>query len=245
MKTYFAAAIIVALSVGGVNASDLNVFAAASLKGALDEIAAHYTADHIVLTYAASGTLAKQIEASAPADIFISADEEWMDLLAANNLIRTETRADVVGNVLVLIKNKQDASEIKLDTFATTLGEDKLALADVTSVPAGGYAKAALENLGQWARVSKNVVMQDNVRGALSLVARGEAKLGVVYGSDAVVEPKVEVVALFPESTHAAIRYPAAVVANSQNTSAKDFVGYLLGSQAQTIFSAYGFKTLP
>ena len=232
-------------TVGWVFATDLNIFAAASLKGALDEIGVAYkakTGTGIVATYAATGTLAKQIVAGAPADIFISADEEWMDVLLSKSMIKPETRVDIAGNTLVLIKNKTDRTEVNLNAIAAALGQDKLALAEVTSVPAGKYAKAALENLGQWQAVEKNVVMQDNVRGALTLVARGEAKLGVVYGSDALAESKVEVAAIFPEETHAPIRYPAAVIATSQNPQALDLAKFLTSTEAQVIFGKNGFE---
>ena len=234
-------------TVGSAFAADINVFAAASLKGALDEIGVAYkakTGTGIVTTYAATGTLAKQIVAGAPADIFISADEEWMDVLLSKNMIKPETIVDIAGNTLVLIKNKTDVSDVNLNAIAAVLGPDKLALAEVTSVPAGKYAKAALEKLGQWQTVEKNIVMQDNVRGALTLVARGEAKLGVVYGSDAVAEPKVEVVAVFPEETHAPIRYPAAVIATSQNANALDLAKFLTSTEAQAIFKKNGFEQI-
>ena len=228
-------------------AADINVFAAASMKGALDEIAAAYktkTGNGIVATYAATGTLAKQIEAVAPADVFISADEQWMDELASKKLIKADTRHDIVGNTLVLVEGKDAKRDVKLDALATALDQDKLALADVASVPAGKYAKAALEKLGQWSAVEKNVVMQDNVRGALALVAKGEAKFGVVYGSDALAEPKVAVAATFPEDSHAPIRYPAAVVAASQNADASTFVAFLLGDEAQAILKKDGFSAV-
>lgn len=244
---YLISILICALLTSAVSAADLNVFAAASLKGALDEIGAAYKIKSgigVVATYAASGTLAKQIEAGAPADILISADEDWMEVLAGEKLIRMETRVDVVGNTLVLIKNKSDQASVKLGEIAASLGRDKLALAEVTSVPAGKYAKTALEKLGAWQAVQYNVVMQDNVRGALSLVARGEAKLGVVYGSDVKAEPKVEIAALFPEDSHVPIRYPAAVVAQSQNAATADFLKFLCGQDARMIFTNNGFKLL-
>ena len=241
---FITAATVIALSTTSALAADINVFAAASMKGALDEIGAAYkakTGHGIVATYAATGTLARQIEAAAPVDVFISADEPWMDELASKNLIKADTRHDIAGNTLVLVQAKDSKLSVQLDDLATALGDGKLALADVASVPAGKYAKAALEKLGQWPKVEKNVVMQDNVRGALALVARGEAKLGVVYGSDVVAEPKVEVVAIFGEDTHAPIRYPAAVIATSQNADAAVFAAFLLGDKAQAIFNKDGF----
>ena len=241
---YLIAATLIALSTHTALAADINVFAAASMKGTLDEIGAAYkakTGNGIVATYAATGTLAKQIEAAAPADVFISADEQWMDKLAGENLIKADTRRDIAGNTLVLIEAKDAKLTVKLDDIATALGDSKLALADVASVPAGRYAKAALDKLGQWPKVEKSVVMQDNVRGALALVAKGEAKLGVVYGSDVLAEPKVEVAATFAEDTHTPIRYPAAVIAASQNADASAFAAFLLGDEAQAIFKKDGF----
>ncbi len=226
------------------HATDINVFAAASMKNALDEIGAVYktkSGNGIVATYAATGTLAKQIEALAPADVFISADETWMDYLAGKKLINDATRHDIAGNTLVVVKAKDAKFEVKIDKLADALGQDKIALADVKSVPAGKYAKAALEKLGEWAAVEKNVVMQDNVRAALSLVAKGEAKLGVVYGSDAKAEPKVDVVATFADDSHAPILYPAAVVAASTNADAEKFIAFLKGAEAQAILLKDGF----
>jgi molybdate transport system substrate-binding protein len=244
---YLIAATLIALSTNTALGADINVFAAASMKGALDEIGAAYkakTGNGVVATYAATGTLAKQIEAAAPADVFISADEQWMDELASKNLIKADTRHDIIGNTLVLVEAKDAKLTVKLDDLVTALGDGKLALADVASVPAGRYAKSALDTLGQWSKVEKNVVMQDNVRGALALVAKGEAKLGVVYGSDVVAEPKVEVAATFGEETHAPIRYPAAVIAASQNVDAATFAAFLLGDEAQAIFKKDGFSAV-
>ena len=228
-------------------AKDINVFAAASMKGTLDEIGSAYkakTGNAIIATYAATGTLAKQIEAAAPADVFISADEQWMNELASKNLIKPDTRKDIAGNTLVIVEAKDAKLSVKLDDIAAALGDGKLALADINSVPAGKYAKSALDKLGQWSKVEKNVVMQDNVRGALALVAKGEAKLGIVYGSDVLVEPKVEIAAAFPDDSHAPIRYPAAVVAASQNDDAANFTAFLAGDEAQAILKKGGFTSL-
>lgn len=238
--------ILLALMLGtSAQAADITVFAAASMKGALDEIGAAYkakTGTGIIATYAASGTLAKQIEAAAPADIFISADEQWMDELAGKTLIKPDTRHDIAGNTLVVVEAKDAKIDVKLDKLAEALGDGKLALADITSVPAGRYAKAALDKLGQWASVEKSVVMQDNVRSTLALVSRGEARLGIVYGSDVLADPKTEVAAVFAEDTHPAIRYPAAVVAASQNAEAAQFAAFLLGDDAQAILKKDGFS---
>ena len=205
------------------DADGVNVFAAASMKTALDGAAKTWktqSGKDIVATYGSSATLAKQIAEAAPADIFISADEAWMDDVAKKNLINADTRKDLVGNTLVLVA--ATGTDIKVDLtnatdLASVLGEEKLAVGDVKSVPAGKYAKSALEKLGLWASVEPHLAMQENVRAALALVARGEAKLGIVYGSDVIAEPKVHVVADFPEASHAAILYPAAIITASTN----------------------------
>ena len=232
------------------HAEGVNVFAAASMKTALDEAAKTWktqSGKDIVATYGSSATLAKQIVEAAPADIFISADEAWMDDLAKKNLIKPETRKDLTGNTLVLVAAA--GTDIKVDLsntneLAFVLGEEKLAAGDVKSVPAGKYAKAALENLGLWASVEPHLAMQENVRAALALVARGEAKLGIVYGSDAVAEPKVHVVANFPETSHPPILYPAAITATSTNGDAQAFLDFLHSREGQLIFQKNGFTLL-
>lgn len=234
-------------SVADVHAETINVFAASSMKSALDQIKVEWkekTNNEVVATYGSSATLAKQIEQAAPADIFISADLAWMDELAKSNLIKTETRKDLVGNTLVLIAASGSKLDPKIEDISTTLGSDKIALGDIKSVPAGKYAKAALDKLNLWSAIEKQVVMQDNVRAALALVARGEAKLGIVYGSDAKAEVKVEVVAVFPETSHAKIIYPAAVIAASKNPDAQSFLDFLTSKDAQLIFRENGFTLL-
>ena len=232
------------------NAESVNVFAAASMKTALDDAAKLWktqSGKDIVATYGSSGTLAKQIAEAAPADIFISADLAWMDDVAKKNLIKPESRKNLVGNTLVLVGAAGSDLKIELakdSNLAASLGSEKLAVGDVKSVPAGKYAKAALENLGLWASVEPNLVMQENVRSALALVARGEAKLGIVYGSDAVAESKVQVIASFPEASHAPIVYPAALIAASTNPDAQPFLTFLFSKEAQLIFKANGFTLL-
>jgi molybdate transport system substrate-binding protein len=256
VKTFnliFIASIII-LNISAAQAADINVFAAASMKGALDEIGAAFktkSGKSIVATYAATGTLAKQIEASAPADVFISADEVWMDYLAAKKLIKDQTRQDIAGNTLVLIHHRDDSvvDEIlqlePLKRFQQiNQRHEKLALADINSVPAGKYAKQALEKLGLWNDVKNAVVMQDNVRAALALVARGEVEWGIVYGTDAKAAPMVEVPAIFPEDSHAPILYPAAVIAASRNAEAEKFVSFLKGPEAEAIFRRDGFEAV-
>ncbi len=232
------------------NAESVNVFAAASMKTALDDAARLWktqSGKDIVATYGSSGTLAKQIAEASPADIFISADLAWMDDVASKNLIKPESRKNLVGNTLVLVGATDSDLKIELakdSNLSASLGTEKLAVGDVKSVPAGKYAKAALENLGLWASVGPNLVMQENVRSALALVARGEAKLGIVYGSDAVAESKVQVVASFPEASHKPIVYPAALIATSTNPDAEPFLAFLFSREAQLIFKANGFTLL-
>jgi molybdate transport system substrate-binding protein len=245
-------AVLVALAVfySGAHAEGVNVFAAASMKTALDQAAKTWktqSGKDIVATYGSSATLAKQIAEAAPADIFISADEAWMDDVAKKNLIKPETRKDLTGNTLVLVAAAGSGIKVdlsKLTELATVLGEEKLAAGDVKSVPAGKYAKAALEKLGLWASVESHLAMQENVRAALALVARGEAKLGIVYGSDAVAEPKVQVVANFPETSHPPILYPAAITATSTNVDAQTFLDFLRSKEGQLIFQKNGFTLL-
>jgi molybdate transport system substrate-binding protein len=232
------------------SAESVNVFAAASMKSALDDAARLWktqSGKDVVATYGSSGTLAKQIAAAAPSDIFISADLAWMDDVAKKNLIKPESRKNLVGNNLVLIAATGSDLKINLEresNLAASLGTEKLAVGDVKSVPAGKYAKSALEYLGLWASVEPNLVMQENVRSALALVARGEARLGIVYGSDAVAEPKVEVIASFPEASHEPIVYPVAIIAASTNPDAQAFLTFLFSSEAQLIFGANGFTLL-
>ena len=217
------------------------------MKGALDEIGAAFkakTGTGIVATYAASGPLAKQIEAAAPADVFISADEKWMDELAGKNLIKADTRKDIAGNSLVVVKQKDAKIDVDPARLAAALGDEKLVIGDPKSVPAGSYAQAALTKLGAWDGLQKNIVMQDNVRSALALVSRGEAKLGIVYGSDVLADPKTEIAATFAEDTHAPVAYPAAVVRASTNDNAAAFVQFLQGDEAAAIFKKDGFKTM-
>jgi molybdate transport system substrate-binding protein len=229
-------------------ADDILVFAAASLKPSLDKIIASpevAAIGNVKVSYAASSQLARQIEAGAPAALFISADEDWMNYVAERKLIVADTRSDLLANGLVLIAPKD--STLKLDVapgfdLAGALGADgRLALAEPNSVPAGKYAKAALTNLGVWDKVSAHVVSAENVRAALNFVARGEAPLGVVYRSDAVSEPSVRVVATFPESSHAPIVYPIALVAAHDSPAAHRLLDRLHAPAEQAIFRAYGF----
>jgi molybdate transport system substrate-binding protein len=226
------------------------VFAAASLKDALDAVNAEWKKEsgkEATISYAASSALAKQIEQGAPADIFVSADEDWMNYLADRKLIKPETRFDLVGNKLVLIAPKDSKLAATISSgfpLASLLGDGHLAMADTASVPAGKYGKAALEKLGVWDGVKDKIAQAENVRAALSLVSRGEAPLGIVYATDAKSDPKVKVLDTFPESTHAPILYPIAITAASSNAEAPSFLAYLKTAAAQTAFEAQGFKVL-
>lgn len=228
-------------------AEKINVFAAASLKTALDQIIGEWKQGEVAASYAATSALAKQIADGAPADVFISADAAWMDDLAGKNLIKPETRRNLAGNALVLVAPADAATPVDLtnaNSLAAALADKRLAVADVKSVPAGKYAKSALEKLGAWASVESKLAMQENVRAALALVARGETPLGIVYASDAVAEPKVKVVATFPDDSHAPIVYPAAVTAASKNAAAQAFLDHLFSAAAQDILKKNGFILL-
>jgi len=223
------------------------VFAAASLKNALDDIAALAPVKPTI-SYGASSALAKQIEASAPAQVFISADLDWMDYLERRKLIREGTRRNLLGNKLVLIAPAGSSLKAGIGPgfpLAQLLGDGRLATADPQSVPAGRYTKAALEKLGVWDSVAGRLAPTADVRAALALVARGEAPLGAVYATDAAVEPKVRVVAAFPDGSHPAIVYPAALTSSAPATGiAADFLALLSSPRARGIFEKYGFTPL-
>ncbi len=241
---------LLALGLTQAHAEPVNVFAAASLKNALDEINTAWkssSTQEAVGVYAASPALAKQIVEGAPADIFISADLNWMDELEKQTLIKTDTRRNLLGNTLVLIAPGGSGTKIALEPgvdLLAALKGGRLAVGEVKAVPAGRYAKAALESLGAWEAVSGHLAEQVNVRAALQLVARGEAPLGIVYGSDANAETKVEVAGTFPESSHPPIIYPVAIVASSNNPAAVEYVNYLGSEEAAAIFAKHGFAPI-
>lgn len=227
------------------------VFAAASLKTALDEVATLWAKETGLpaprLAYAGSNALARQIEQGAPADLILAADLDWMDWLAAKNLIRPETRLNLLGNRLALIAPADSKAEITLQPGASLtplLAGGRLAVANIESVPAGKYAKAAFEKLGLWADVKDRLAQAENVRAALLLVARGEAPLGVVYITDAAADPKVRIIATFPEASHPPVLYPAAIVRDSKNPLGSRFLAFLQGPAARAVFERHGF-TLP
>jgi molybdate transport system substrate-binding protein len=234
----------------GAPPPDLIVLAASSLTDALNEIGPAFTAaTHrgVKLSYAASSALARQIEAGAPADVFMSADTDWMDYLQTRNLIDTASRRNVLGNRLVLISPADSTVTIKIRphfALAQLLGSGRLATGNPDSVPVGRYARIALTNLGVWSAVQDKVAPADNVRAALALVARGEAPLGIVYRTDALVEKKVRIVADFPASSHDPITYPVATTAHPQ-PGAADFVKFLQSRAARAIFAKYGFDPAP
>jgi molybdate transport system substrate-binding protein len=226
----------------------VTVFAAASLKNALDAINAEWQKEsgkETTVSYAASSALAKQVEQGAPADVFISADLAWMDYLAEKKLIKDDTRANLLGNSIVLISGKTDAQPVDIKQgfdLATLLGDGRLAMGAVDSVPAGKYGKAALEKLGLWAEVEGKVVQADNVRAALAFVSAGEAPLGIVYQTDANADDKVKVVATFPEDSHEPILYPVALTASSTNPDAAEFLEFLKSKAARPAFEKQGFR---
>lgn len=228
----------------------VTVFAAASLKNALDDAAAAWqagTGNEAVVSYGGSSALARQIEAGAPADLFISASTDWMDTLETGGHILADTRLDLLGNTLVLVATADAAQpvEISADLDLTgLLGDEKLAMALVDAVPAGVYGKAALTSLGLWESVAPKVAQVDDVRAALALVARGEAPFGIVYATDAVAEPRVTVIGAFPEGSHAPIIYPLAITRDSTSPVAQDFLDFLSSTEARPYFEAQGFSVL-
>ncbi len=229
---------------------DVLVFAAASLKDALDDITAQYqgeTGKRVVVSLAASSTLAKQIENGAPADLFISADLDWMDYLVQRKHIKAATRKNLVGNELVLIAPKDSSVQVKIQPnfpLASLLAGGRLAMGETSSAPAGKYGKTALEKLGVWASVAKQIAQAESVRAAMALVARKEAPLGIVYRTDAIAEPRVKVAGVFPENTHPPIIYPVAVTANSTSAEAVAFLAYLGSAKAKPLFEKQGFVVL-
>jgi molybdate transport system substrate-binding protein len=250
---------IAALAIGGAfttravaaDGRDLVIFAAASLKNALDEAAAGWSRQSgrpmPKISYAASSALAKQLEQGAPADLFLSADLDWMDYAAGKALIRPDSRVSLLANRLALIAPADAAGSVTLAPgldLSATLGSGRLAMANTDAVPAGKYGKAALQALGAWEKVRDKVAQADNVRAALLLVARGEAPLGIVYSTDAAAEPKVRVVATFPADTHPPIIYPVALTAASRHPDAPAFLGHLRGAGARASFEKQGFTVL-
>lgn len=229
---------------------DLIVFAAASLKNALDAVNAQWqkeTGKKASISYAASSALAKQIEGEAPAQVFVSADPDWMDYLVKKNRIKPDTRSNLLGNRIVLIAPKDTARPVDIKAgfdLAKVLGEGRLAMANVDAVPAGKYGKAALEKLGVWASVSGRIAQAENVRAALLLVSRGEAPAGIVYQTDAAADPNVKIIGVFPEETHPRIIYPIALTTSADHPDAAAFLAYVKSAKAKPLFEAQGFTVL-
>lgn len=255
VRSLIAAFALVTFGVGQapqVHAQDktLTMFAAASMKNAVDDINAAFakqTGIKVVSSYAASSALAKQIENGAPADVFASADLEWMDYVEQKKLIKDNTRVNLLGNRLVLIAPKD--SKIGNVTIgqgfdlAKLAGDGKITTGDVRAVPVGKYAKAALEKLGSWTAAEKKFAMAENVRAALLLVARGEASLGIVYETDAKVEPGVKIVSAFPPDSHPAIVYPVALTIHAKPEAAR-YLSFMRSQAAKDVFEKYGFTFL-
>lgn len=231
-------------------AQEPTIFAAASLKNALDEVNGLWVRTGkpaARISYAASSALAKQIEAGAPADLFVSADLDWMDYLDKKSLVRTDSRRNLLGNAIVLVAPKDSPAPVSVGpgmSLTAALAGGRLAMANVDSVPAGKYGKAALEKLGAWDGVKDKVAQAENARAALLLVSRGEAPLGIVYATDAAADPSVKIVGRFPADSHPPIVYPAAVVASSTNPDAAAYLGFLRSPAAVAAFERQGFTVL-
>lgn len=245
-----AAGLLVAAT-GAEAQEKVTVFAAASLKNALDAVngaCESSVGEQATVSYAASSALAKQIEEGAPADVFISADLDWMKYLSDKNLTKPDTEVKLLGNRIVLVApadSKVEAAIAPNFDLAGLLGDGRLAMGDVKAVPAGKYGKAALESLGVWSSVEGKVAQAENVRAALKLVATGEAALGIVYATDAVAEPGVKVVGTFPEDTHPPIIYPVAQTAGSKDAETPAFLKCLQSDKAKGLFEEQGFTFLP
>ncbi|MCL6706142.1 molybdate ABC transporter substrate-binding protein [Pseudomonas sp. R2.Fl] len=235
---------------GSALAEGTTVFAAASLKDVLESIAGTWKAEtgkEVSLSFAGSSALAKQIEQGAPADLFISADLNWMDYLDKADLIDRESRHNLLGNSIVLVAPKDSTVSIEIARdfpLSDMLGDGRLAMANTDAVPAGVYGKAALTALGVWDSVESKVAQAENVRAALLLVSRAEAPLGIVYATDAKADPGVKVVGTFPEDSHPPIIYPAAKLKASTDADAAAFLDYLSSPKAVEQFHAAGFTTL-
>ncbi len=242
-----------AFSAGSVGAAPqrLTIYAAASLTDVLTDMGAAYTAKTgvpVKFSFAGSATLARQIEAGAPADLFYAADTDWMDYLQQRHLINNGSRSNLASNRLVLIApaiSKTDLKILRGFQLGLALGKKgRLAMADPDYVPAGRYARSALTSLGVWQEVADRLVRAENVRGALSFVSRGDTPLGIVYETDALADKKVRIVDVFPAASHPQILYPAALIATTKNPAAADFLQYSAGPEGQRLLHKYGFLSL-
>ena len=240
----------VAAAAPAMAADKITVFAAASMKNALDNVDAAFTQQsgkEVTVSYAASSALAKQLESGAPADVFISADTDWMDYVAKKNLIKAGTQVQLLGNQIVLVAAKDKARPVEIKQgldLAALLGDGRLAMGQVDSVPAGKYGKAALEKLGIWSSVESKVAGAESVRAALALVSRGEAPYGIVYQTDAASDPGVAIVGTFPADSHPPIIYPIAITSESKNKDVAAYFDFLKSSKAAPFFEHEGFTVL-
>jgi molybdate transport system substrate-binding protein len=246
----FAAGSLAGLLPASAQEKSLTVFAAASMKNALDDVDAAYTRRtgvKLAVSYAASSALMKQIEQGAPADVFVSADLDWMDYGSQKKVIRDDTRVNLLGNKIVLIAPKDSKlADVAIGPgfdLAKLAGDGRVTTGDVKAVPVGKYAKAALEKLGAWAAAEPKMAMAENVRAALALVARGEAALGIVYETDAKVEPGVKIIGYFPADSHPPITYPVAATTTAKPETS-GYLAFLRSQTAKTIFEKYGFSFL-
>ncbi|NTE87318.1 molybdate ABC transporter substrate-binding protein [Agrobacterium rubi] len=255
IRTTLVAVIGSVLAITGLSApafaqDKVTVFAAASMKNALDAANAEWakeTSNEATVSYAASSALAKQIEAGAPADLFISADLAWMDYVAGKKLIKDDTRTNLLGNRLVLVAPADKATPVDIKQgfdLGELVGDGKLAMGAVDSVPAGKYGKAALEKLGVWSSVEGKVAGAESVRAALVLVSRGEAPYGIVYQTDAAADPGVKIVGTFPQDSHEPIIYPVAILSESKSPAAAAYLDFLRSAKAAPFFEKQGFTIL-
>ena len=250
-RRWVSAALLAFALTGPAAAADtITVFAAASLKDALDDAAAAYRAKtgvEVRASYAASSALAKQIEAGAPADLFVSADKKWMDYVTEKGLIQPQSRVDLLGNALVVVAPKDakiESLSLTAADFDKAVGDGKWITGEVKTVPVGIYAKEALSKLGLWAAAEPKMAQADNVRAALQFVSRGEAALGIVYKTDANADKSVKVVAAFPDDSHAPIIYPFALTKAAKGDAAAKFLAFLTSDEARPIFEKQGFVVL-
>jgi len=246
-RTVLMSAILLATVLPVRAVETLTVFAAASLSEAMEQAGAAYekeTGDRVVFSFAGTGTLARQIEAGAPADVFVSADAAWMDYVLEKGAVQPESMRDIASNVVVLIGPEGSAPlDLAAEGLEDRLGADRLAIADPETVPAGRYGKAALETLGLWQAVSGSLAPMENVRIALASVARGDTPLGVVYKTDAAVDPDVAILFEFPEDSHPPIRYLAALTKARNHPGAAAFLDFLAGPATRDILHSLGFVT--
>lgn len=244
------ALVVMVLGASAAQAGPVTVFAAASLKDSLEEIATGFAetrSEAPVFSFAGSSVLARQISLGAPADIFISANTEWMDVLEASGAIQVDSRGDLLGNSLVLIAGDPAVPQVAMSEtldLAGMLGGGRLAMGLLEAVPAGIYGKQALAYFGLWESVAAQVAQSDNVRATLALVSSGEAPFGIVYATDAMADPRVTVVARFPEDSHDPIRYPAALTSQGTSPQAAAFLAYLRSPAAVAVFERHGFVVI-